>query len=171
MTFADIDDKTVRTDGCLQAECSTLKQNQQPFLIIEVANTQTELDVIVKGREYVESAHGRISIVVILKIDPKPECTTRLWIWKAQRHSRPTEKHPEGFITTYKPLIGELEIYPNFESTNPVFELTTEDLFPQHEWVDQELTIRCDLTKSIKHLRQKIESHKRGDLIKDDSSE
>jgi hypothetical protein len=68
----------LRSDGSLRAECSNLKYQKQPFLIIEVANTQKETDVVLKDGKYVESAHERISIIVILKIDSKSQCTTRL---------------------------------------------------------------------------------------------
>jgi len=166
LTFADMDPKWVRTDGSLEAECRTLTPNLQPFLVIEVANTQTELDVMVKAREYVEGAHGRISVIVIVKIDPEPECKTRLWIWKARCHTCSTEKHPEGFLTTYTAAINELEIYPNFDSTNAAFELTTRDLFPQHRWADLESSIHCDLTRSIDRVREKIEAYKEGNLVK-----
>jgi len=77
LTFSD-QEKDFRPDESLRAECSNLKYQKQPFLIIEVANTQKETDVILKGEKYVESAHGRISIIVILKIGSKPQYTTRL---------------------------------------------------------------------------------------------
>jgi len=72
LTFADKREGAFRPDGSLRAKSSTSTHQKQPLLIIEVANTQKDLEtnVILKSEEYVEGAHGRISVIVILKIGP-----------------------------------------------------------------------------------------------------
>lgn len=148
-------------DGSILATCSRLKNQSVPFLIIEVANTQTEAHVLEKVRKYIKGTRGRISIIFMLKIFPKPERTTHLWMWKVSRTVSPVSREL---------LFEDLQIYPSFNRTDLVFDFSIRDLFPLNEWVDDEPSSRCDLTEFIGEVKRIIDHDKIGNIFENDTT-
>ncbi len=114
-------------------------------------------------------AHGRISTIVVLKMDSESQFKTQLWIYKVQRVSSPKRDRPDGFRSTWKP-IEKVEIYPSPTHTDLVLQFTLQDLFPGYNENDRESLIRIDLTSAIAEMGNIINSHRRGELIDESPS-
>ena len=81
-------------------------------MVVEVAISQTEEDVLNKASLYVKGGKGRINVIMVLKIGNPPDYTVKLWVWHVHRRHVPTAKRPDGFELFHEVILNGVEIYP-----------------------------------------------------------
>ena len=145
-------------DHCIVANDSDL-----PFLVIEVAVSETEEYLLEKGRQYVDGGRGHISVILMLKVHPKPHYQIDLWVWKVSRLQNPTEKHPQGFTLTYEEVLQKVQLHPRTELGHEQFDISLKDIFQHDDVLDNSQSYPYELNHLARLLEDAIEYQRRID--------
>ena len=140
--------------------CIVANNSDFPFLVIEVAVSEAEEHLLEKGRKYVEGGRGHISVILMLKVHPKPHYQIDLWIWKVSRLQSPTEKRPEGFISKYDEVLQKVRLHPRTELGHEQFDISLKDIFPHDDVLDNSQSYPYELKHLARLLEDAIEDQR-----------
>lgn len=113
-------------DGSLR-----LAEASFPFLVAEIANTQTEPSLDKKIHYWTYGSRQHLKFIVIFRIVPNKPTGYRVLVSvdKLGALARPTAANPHGFIMEPAHIIVNEEIYP--KTSAATFDITLADVLPE----------------------------------------
>ncbi|KAL8988635.1 MAG: hypothetical protein Q9177_002320 [Variospora cf. flavescens] len=116
-----------RPDSCLIVNGATF-----PFLVVEVANTETETSIQKKIHRWLQGSRLHVKLIVILRVR-EPNTNLRVIADVIKQRVTPSPipgGNPENFVIGPNYLVKEAEIYPT--KSKETFEVYLEDVLPKY---------------------------------------
>lgn len=116
-----------RPDSCLIVNGATF-----PFLVVEVANTETETSIQKKIHRWLQGSRLHVKLIVILRVR-EPNTNLRVIADVIKQRVTPSPVpggNPENFVIGPNYLVKEAEIYPT--KSEETFEVYLEDVLPKY---------------------------------------
>ncbi|KAL8947965.1 MAG: hypothetical protein Q9222_005803 [Ikaeria aurantiellina] len=131
--------RTVQPDSCLCVTGAAL-----PFLVVEVANTETPKSVARKKHNWMQGSKDHVKILIILRIEQHPT-GLRVYadVMKPQQVPSPTPENPNSFRINGQYIVQREEVFPTMSQES--FEIHLTEVMPK-SW-DRTLV---DATQKVK---------------------
>ncbi|KAL9036778.1 MAG: hypothetical protein Q9180_004100 [Flavoplaca navasiana] len=102
-----------------------------PFLVAEIANTQTEFSLDTKIHNWTHGSREHLKFIVSFRIEPNPFPGYRVLISvdRLERQNRPTPQNPNNFVTMAHHVIDREEIFPS--TSHKTFDIACADVLPK----------------------------------------
>ncbi|KAL8655146.1 MAG: hypothetical protein Q9210_001056 [Variospora velana] len=114
-------------DSCLIVKGAIL-----PFLVVEVANTETELSIQKKIHRWLQGSRLHVKLIVILRVR-EPDTNLRVIADVIKQRVTPSPNpggNPEKFVIEPNYLVKEAEIFPT--KSKETFKVYLEDVLPKY---------------------------------------
>ncbi|KAL8784921.1 MAG: hypothetical protein Q9213_003663 [Squamulea squamosa] len=117
--------KNAQPDGSLRVKGANF-----PFLVLEIASTQSNDSIETKIHHWVQGSRGHLRFIIVIKIDSKASTPRVLAsVIQPRRQNTPTADNPHAYTMQAHRVIDNKEIYPT--TSNTTFKIARADVLPR----------------------------------------